>query len=111
MTKNLLLLILLLITACSKDSITDKIVIVNIQNYDRRGIAEQILNIRSLNPKVIALDVQFSTLKDRVVDSLLRAALLSCDNLVMASLIGNYTHQDIEYQDTLGLRPLFFDQC
>jgi CHASE2 domain-containing sensor protein len=100
-------ILLMFLSACGQNSITDKIVVVNIHNYDRDGIAKQIQNVRALNPKVIALDIQFSSRKDKRVDSVLRATLESCDNLVMASVMRNYTHEDIDYLDTLGCEPYF----
>jgi CHASE2 domain-containing sensor protein len=98
---------LIFLSACGQKSITDKIVIVNIHNYDREEIAKQIQNVNSLNPKVIALDIQFSILKDKKIDSLLKATLLTCDNLVMGSRLRNYTYEDIDYQDTLGCDAYF----
>jgi len=100
-------ILLVFLSACGQNSITDKIVVVNIHNYDREGIARQIQNVRALNPKVIALDIQFSSLKDKNIDSVLRMTLESCDNLVMASVIRNYTHEDKNYEDTLGCMPYF----
>ncbi len=60
------------------------VVIVNIGNLDRRGIAEQIFKIRNMEPKVIGLDANFLDLKpDTVGDYALSAALSNADNIVV----------------------------
>ncbi|MEQ8572728.1 CHASE2 domain-containing protein [Fulvivirga sp.] len=102
---------LIYISGCDEQPVTDKIVVINIHNYDREKIAQQIQNIIKLNPKVIALDIQFSSRKDERIDSLLRATLQSCDNLVMASVIKDYTYENNNYQDTLGCHPYFLNHA
>lgn len=65
------------------------IVLVNVGNLDRAGIAKEISIINSLDPKVIAIDLQFSTSHFDERDVLLSKALESCENLVMPSLLEN----------------------
>ena len=58
------------------------IVIVNIGNLDRRGIAGEINYINSFNPKLIALDILFTENKDAESDSLLSDAFRKTKNLI-----------------------------
>jgi CHASE2 domain-containing sensor protein len=109
--KYLLLPIFVWLSGCDQHAATDKIVVVDIHNYDRLRIARQIQHIHALHPKVIALDILFPARHDADVDSVLQATLRSCDNLVMPSLIRNYTHEDIEYQDTVGCDPYFLSHA
>src|SRR5688572_14938536 len=50
------------------------IVIINIGQADREGIALMIEKTASMHPKVMGLDVMFDTAKDPVKDSMLQAA-------------------------------------
>lgn len=61
------------------------IVLVNIGQLDRKGIAEEIEIIHSQKPKVIGIDCSFRVRKDPKDDSLLAQALSKVKNLVLYS--------------------------
>lgn len=65
--------------------IDNRIVILNIGNADRMGLALMIEKIRSAKPKVIGLDVEFNGPKESLSDSLLRHMIGSTPNLVIVS--------------------------
>lgn len=84
------------------------IVIVNCGVYDRLGIANMLEVISDLNPKVIAVDINFAELKNHYQDSLLIARLSNCDNLVMSSIIDDYQGDtDTTYSELTGTIPEF----
>jgi len=71
-------------------AVDTSIVIVNVGNIPRAGIAEQVNIINQYEPAVIALDMKFSYLKtgspeEIFADSLLAQALRRVDNLVLVS--------------------------
>ncbi len=62
----------------------DNIVVVNVGNLDRSGIAQQINIINSFEPKVIGLDLIFRNLKyDTLGDIILANALANSPNIVV----------------------------
>ena len=62
----------------------EDIVIVNVGEISRAGIAQQINIINSFEPKVIGLDLRFRTLKsDTLGDMMLANALANTPNIVM----------------------------
>lgn len=63
---------------------TKHIVIVNIGNADREGIAMLIEKTASMQPKVIGLDVLFAGEKDPIQDSILRSVIQHNNNVVLA---------------------------
>lgn len=65
--------------------IDNRIVILNIGNADRMGLALMIEKIRIANPKVIGLDVEFNGPREPQSDSLLRHMIGSTPNLVIGS--------------------------
>lgn len=65
--------------------IDNRIVILNIGNADRMGLALMIEKIRMANPKVIGLDVEFNGPREPQSDSLLRHMIGSTPNLVIGS--------------------------
>lgn len=67
--------------------IDNRVVIVNIGNADRAGIAGLIEKTASYNPKIIGLDVTFDGPRDPAADSLLSAVVKNTPNLVMANQI------------------------
>lgn len=69
------------------DTIDKRIVIVNIGNADRAGIAGLIEKTASYNPKIIGLDVTFDGPRDPAADSLLSEVVKNTPNLVMANQI------------------------
>ncbi len=64
--------------------IDSNIIIINIGQADREGIALMIEKTASLNPKVMALDVVFDEPKDPAKDSLLSETFKRHKNLVVA---------------------------
>lgn len=96
------------ITSCNSQIINprDKIVLVNVDTLNRKGIADEINIINSLNPKVIAIDLQFSNDTKRKDDYLLLLALEKVKNLVMISVIEDYDGREKAYRRfALGSLP------
>lgn len=89
----------------------DNIVIVNIGNLNREGIAKQLDIIRKNNPKVIGIDAFFRELHDPHQDSSLSASLQQIDNLVLVTKLNHY-NPNREIFDTLETsNPLFLDNA
>ncbi|MFY0685981.1 MAG: CHASE2 domain-containing protein [Cyclobacteriaceae bacterium] len=78
----------------------EQIVVVNIGELDRSGIAEQIFILEQYEPKVIGVDVTFSSHKTYAEDSLLVAALTTYDNIVIGSELRMFNEETEEF-DTL----------
>jgi len=89
----------------SNTPIDSNIVIVNIGQADREGIAHLIDKTASFNPKVMGLDVVFDGPRDPLKDSLLHASIQRNNNLVLAAkylldstdklvMVGNYFLKD-----------------
>ncbi len=74
---------------CISQSHEGNIVLINVEHLDRAGIAREISIVNSLNPKVIAIDLQFDISRHDEKDTKLVNALWKCKNLVMASLVNN----------------------
>lgn len=86
------------------DNLDPRIVIINIGNADREGIAALIDKTASYNPKVIGLDVYFEGARDPYKDSVLRECFLRHKNLVAAGRIkfedeGKEEHMIKDYFD------------
>ena len=64
--------------------IDTNIILIDIGNLNRSGIAKQIEIINSYNPKVIALYVQFPRLRDSIGDNNLANALQNSKNVVLS---------------------------
>lgn len=83
------------------------IVIVNVGNLSRDGIADQINIINSYEPKAIGLDFFLRSAKSPYGDSLLAEALSNVENLVMVSRL-NYYNEKTNSFDTLEMsHPMF----
>ena len=88
------------------------IVLVNIGDLDRAGIAEEIEIINQYKPKVIGIDAFFRNPKGRNqegidVDSALAAAFSKVENLVLVSKVNQYNEQTGKH-DTLEIsNPMF----
>jgi CHASE2 domain-containing sensor protein len=67
------------------NSIDNRIVIINIGQADREGIALMIEKTASMKPKAMGLDVVFDDSLDFVKDSLLRETFIRHKNLVVAA--------------------------
>lgn len=78
------------------------IVLVNIGNLSRKGIAEEIKVINQYEPKIIGIDAFFRSEKDYESDSLLAEALNSSQNIVLVSKL-NYFNSSIQKFDSLEL--------
>lgn len=65
--------------------IDDRIIIVNIGNADRMGLALMIEKLRAAKPKAIGLDVEFNGAREPEKDSLMRYVVGSTPELVLAS--------------------------
>lgn len=91
--------------------LNDDIVIVNIGNLNREGIAKQLEIIQENNPRVIGIDAFFRKQNDPVQDSLLAAAMSNVDNLVLVTKLNNYNDQ-LGVFDTLETsNPIFLDNA
>ncbi|MEI7811049.1 MAG: CHASE2 domain-containing protein [Ignavibacteria bacterium] len=73
------------------------IVIVNIGNLSRDGIARQINNLNKFNPKIIGLDALFEVRRDPQADSMLAAAFAETKNMVLVSRLDNYNETRNSY--------------
>lgn len=83
------------------------IVIVNVGNLSRDGIAKQINIINSYEPKVIGLDFFLRASKGAYGDSLLSEALSHVENLVMVSRLDDFNEKKQSF-DTLEMsHPMF----
>jgi CHASE2 domain-containing sensor protein len=83
------------------------IVIVNVGNLDRAGLAGQIDTLNKYRPKVIALDIFFRGEKDPHGDSLLSTALSKCRNIVMVSMLDRYNEDKDSYDTMITSSPQF----
>lgn len=83
------------------------IVIVNIGNLTREGIAAQIAKINQYNPKVIGLDIFFYDRKDSLGDLALSEELSRCKNLVMVNRVDEYDHISNSYRKVVSSDDIF----
>ena len=87
------------------------IVLVNIGNLNRKGIAKQIEILNKYSPKVIGIDTFFRNLKESGSDSSLAAVLGSVSSLVMVSELKNY-HKSSDSWDSLAVsHPIFTENA
>jgi CHASE2 domain-containing sensor protein len=102
------LLLVISFSSCDSKKKVKDIVIVDVADFGREIIAKEIAIIDSLNHKVIAIDLQFSTRKSPQVDSIFKSTLDRCENVIMVSVIqDDYTAEDIEYSGLIGSLPEF----
>ena len=102
---NIYLLFPVFIIASCKSQVqrvNDNIVLVDIGIVNRIGLAKEIEYIHSLNPKLIAIDIQFSKEIEAYQDSLLISTLRNCNNLVMSVIIDGYKGENVEYKSLTG---------
>ena len=96
----------------SRPGVDTNLVLVNIGDLDRAGIAEEIEIINKYNPKVIGIDAFFRNPKGRNqegvdVDSALATAFSKVKNLVLVSKVNKYNEVTGKH-DTLELsNPMF----
>ncbi len=69
------------------------IVIVNIGNLPREGIADIVNIINEFNPKTVGIDAFFSNPKDSITDQKLMNALSQVENLVLVSKLIDYDQE------------------
>jgi CHASE2 domain-containing sensor protein len=87
---RLIALLLLVNVSCRSQKLPENnIVLINVGNLNRSGIAKEIAIINGLNPKVVSIDLQFAESKGDQ-DVMLVQSLWNCKNLVMSSMIQNY---------------------
>jgi CHASE2 domain-containing sensor protein len=85
-----------------------RVILVNIGDLDRAGIAQEIEIINQYKPKVIAIDARFFKPKAPEVDSALAAAFAKVDNMVVGSkLISNPNHELKENDSIVEPNPIF----
>lgn len=83
--------------------IDNRIIVVNIGNADRMGLALMIEKLHAAKPKAIGLDVEFNGAREPEKDSLMRQIVSSTPELVLASRLDwkNKTElQDVGYFGT-----------
>jgi len=85
----------------------NNIVIVNIGNLNREGIARQLDIIRENNPKTVGIDAFFRELQDVYQDSILSASLAQIDNLVLVTKLNGF-NSNLGIFDTLETSNPFF---
>lgn len=83
------------------------IVVVNVGNLSRDGIAEQINILNSYNPKVIALDFFLRQPKNAYGDSVLAEALSHVENLVMVGRLDYYNEVTKSFDTLETSHPMF----
>jgi len=84
------------------------IVLVNIGNLSRRGIARQIEKIASQKPKVLGIDCFFRMLKDPEADSLLSLSMSKIKNLVLVGELANKENSNyFEFDTVFNSHPKF----
>ena len=91
--------------------LNDDIVIVNIGNLNRGGIAKQLEIIQENNPRVIGIDAFFRKQNDPVQDSLLAVAMGKVENLVLVTKLNNYNNQLGAFDTLEASNPLFLDNA
>lgn len=83
--------------------IDTNVVIVNIGRLSRQGIGKLLNQVNQYRPKVVGIDVRFSTEKDPVNDSALSAALNNTKNLVMVGSLQKVPFN--QERDGIAVRP------
>ncbi|MDQ3393268.1 MAG: CHASE2 domain-containing protein [Bacteroidota bacterium] len=85
----------------------EKIVIVNIGNLNREGIAEQLTILNKYKPKLVAIDVFFRNDGNPRHDSLLGKAFSEVENLILASKISNFNQASESFDSLETSHPKF----
>jgi len=98
-----------IVLSCNSQTVERDIVLINVENLDRAGIADEITTINSFDPKVIAIDLQFSSHTEYDKDTRLIQAFDKCNNLIMVSIIEDYNGEDVVYTNgfTFGSLPVY----
>ena len=90
-----------------EQQVDTNIVLINIRQLDRRGIAHQIALVNSYEPKVIGLDALFLERRDTLTDNLLALAFSQCKYLVIASKLSNFLEEENCYDSLVLPEPIF----
>lgn len=91
----------------SFSQIEREIVLINIDSAEHVGIAKIIRTIDSMNPAVLALDIEFDNHQGFSKDFYLSNEIWSAKNLVMCSRISDYTGEDKNYEFGAGTLSIF----
>lgn len=94
----------------SEEKQDTNIVIVNIADLDREGIAGLLNTINHFHPKAVGLDVVFKQLKDPAKDSALLVALANTPNLIKACEF-EYENEHAEAYSGIKYSHPLFDSC
>lgn len=76
------------VSAC-QSQVEDKIVLINVEDYDKIKISKLISSINMLNPKVISLDIALPEYTGDLSDKMLYQALLNTKKLILPSEISS----------------------
>lgn len=81
------LFLVLTCNTCLAQPLVKDIVLINVGNTNYKKTAKELSIINSLNPKVIAIDIAFTTQRNQKHNQILVEALWKCQNLVMATKV------------------------
>lgn len=82
----------------TNNTVDTNIVIVNVEDIDRKGIADVLQRVYTAQPALIGVDIFFSTAKCTPYDSLLKATINGLkDKVVMAEYVGTHGEESQEY--------------
>lgn len=91
-------------SSLNNNTVDTSIVIVNIENLDRDGIADVLARVAAAQPAVIGLDVFFSSQRATPYDSLLQATLMQLsEKIVIARKYTPSGTPDLDYWQHEGL--------
>lgn len=94
------------------DALENKdIVIVNIGNLNREGIAKQIETINQYHPKVVGIDAFFRNPMDAYQDSVFNAALWNTDKLVLVTKLNHYNPITGVFDTLETSNPMFLENA
>ncbi len=89
----------------------DDIVIVNIGNLNRQGIAQQIDIINEYHPKVVGIDAFFRQPTDNYQDSVLASVLWNTDKLVLVTKLNHYNSTTGKFDTLETSNPMFLENA
>jgi len=89
----------------------DDIVIVNIGNLNRQGIAQQIDIINEYHPKVVGIDAFFRQPTDNYQDSVLASVLWNTDKLVLVTKLNHYNPNTGKFDTLETSNPMFLENA
>lgn len=85
----------------------ENVLLVNIGNEPRAGIAEMISIMSSFGPKVIGVDAFFKTPKDSIGDMFLEMSIAEAGNIVLASKMAEYNEETDRFDSLILSHPRF----